>query len=59
MSKKKPAKKKSEIKISSFYDSNGKRIHKVCPKCGAGVFMAEHKDRWSCGKCGYTEFKRN
>ena len=29
-----------------------------CPKCGPGVFMAQHKDRASCGKCGYTEFKR-
>jgi len=28
-----------------------------CPKCGPGVFLAEHKDRFSCGKCGYTEFK--
>lgn len=28
-----------------------------CPKCGPGVFLAEHKDRNACGKCGYTEFK--
>ena len=28
-----------------------------CPKCGPGVFLAEHKNRFSCGKCGYTEFK--
>ena len=20
--------------------------------------MAEHKDRWSCGRCGYTEWKQ-
>jgi ubiquitin-small subunit ribosomal protein S27Ae len=33
------------------------RIRKHCPKCGPGVFIAEHKDRMSCGKCGYTEFK--
>jgi small subunit ribosomal protein S27Ae len=25
-----------------------------CPKCGSR--MAEHKDRFSCGKCGYAEF---
>ena len=30
----------------------------VCPKCGPGVFMAVHKDRVSCGKCGYTEFNK-
>lgn len=33
------------------------RVRKYCPKCGPGVFIAEHKDRFSCGKCGYTEFK--
>ncbi|MCK4718340.1 MAG: 30S ribosomal protein S27ae [Thermoplasmata archaeon] len=33
------------------------RNRQFCPKCGAGVFLAEHKDRVSCGKCGYTEFK--
>ncbi len=33
------------------------RKRKTCPKCGEGVFLAEHKDRLSCGKCGYTEFK--
>ena len=36
---------------------NIKRKRKHCPKCGPGVFLAEHKDRSSCGKCGYTEFK--
>jgi small subunit ribosomal protein S27Ae len=30
---------------------------KTCPRCGAGVRLAEHKDRWSCGKCGYMEKK--
>ncbi len=29
-----------------------------CPKCGPGVFLAEHEDRLSCGRCGYTEFKK-
>jgi small subunit ribosomal protein S27Ae len=32
------------------------RTRKHCPKCGQGVFLAEHKDRVTCGKCGYTEF---
>jgi len=31
--------------------------HKYCPKCGPGVRLAEHKDRRSCGKCGYFEKK--
>jgi len=39
---------------------DGKLIRKrrFCPKCGPGVFLAEHEDRYSCGKCGYTEFKK-
>lgn len=43
------------------YDTQGelKRGLKACPKCGAGVFMAQHQDRLSCGKCGYTEFTRD
>lgn len=47
-----------KIKKSENYDvTDGtiKRKTKFCPKCGAGVFMAEHKDRYSCGKCGYLE----
>lgn len=27
-----------------------------CPKCQSR--MAEHSDRYACGKCGYTEFKQ-
>lgn len=44
----------------SLYDTKNdlKRGRKSCPKCGAGVFMAQHQDRLSCGKCGYTEFTR-
>lgn len=40
--------------------SDGKLIRKkkTCPKCGDGVFLAEHTNRVSCGRCGYTEFKK-
>ncbi|AGO61455.1 MULTISPECIES: 30S ribosomal protein S27ae [Ferroplasma] len=34
------------------------RKRRTCPRCGAGVFMAEHSDRYTCGKCKYTEFKK-
>ncbi len=27
-----------------------------CPKCYSR--MADHSDRYACGKCGYTEFKQ-
>jgi small subunit ribosomal protein S27Ae len=35
------------------------RLRRHCPKCGDGFFLGDHKDRLSCGKCGYTEFKKN
>lgn len=50
---KKPKKTSAKYKM---YD-NGKSKGKFCPKCGAGVFLAQHKNRETCGKCGYTEFK--
>ena len=52
-----PAKKPSSKK-ASCYEVTGnelKRKNKSCPKCGPGVFMASHKDRVTCGKCGYME----
>ena len=30
---------------------------RYCPKCGPGVRLAEHGNRWACGKCKYTEMK--
>jgi small subunit ribosomal protein S27Ae len=53
---------KSEKKLSKakYYDSSTgvlKRKAKFCPKCGPGIFMAMHKDRAACGKCGYMEKK--
>lgn len=29
-----------------------------CNRCGAGTFMAVHKNRIVCGKCGYGEQKK-
>lgn len=58
---KKAAKKtKPSQKYKKYKIEGGKltRTGKPCPKCGSGVFMGEHKDRLSCGKCHYTEFKK-
>ena len=55
-----PEKKKSPAGKRALYEVKGTtltRKKKACPKCGPGVFLADHKDRTSCGKCGYTEFK--
>jgi len=60
----KEAKGKKEAKKTSkkweMYIVEGDKVktkNKTCPKCGPGVFMAAHKDRWGCGKCGYMEKK--
>lgn len=46
---------------SKYYKLEGNelvRTHRSCPKCGPSFFLANHYDRSSCGKCGYTVFKR-
>ncbi len=53
-------KKGTSPNVYSYYKvDNDKvsRVRKICSRCGKGVFMAEHKDRHTCGKCGLTEFK--
>lgn len=50
------------LEIIMAKETKGKKIseykdpEKMCPKCG--VRMANHKNRFSCGKCGYTEMKK-
>ena len=55
--KKKPkmTKPSKKWKLYEVVGDKIKRKNKTCPKCGSGVFMGKHKDRWVCGKCGYTE----
>lgn len=58
---KKQTKNKRPTKIWEMYDvEDGKivRKNKFSPKAGNCVFMANHKDRWTCGKTGYTEMKK-
>jgi small subunit ribosomal protein S27Ae len=31
---------------------------KWCPRCGPGTFLAVHKNRVHCGKCGYAEIQK-
>jgi ubiquitin-small subunit ribosomal protein S27Ae len=53
------SKSKGQVSIYKFYSVQGDKVTRKkrdCPRCGKGVFMAEHKDRYTCGKCGFTEF---
>lgn len=55
----KKGKKGFSQKISALYKVDGgkaTRLRRVCSRCGKGVYMAVHKDRRTCGKCGLTEF---
>ncbi len=62
---KKPKHKRKKVKLSvlKFYqvdkDGNVTRSRKSCTNeiCGAGVRLAEHKDRYHCGKCSLTVLK--
>ncbi len=53
-----PVPKGKQYHMYKIYEVSGtkaKAKNKTCPKCS--VFMANHKDRWTCGKCGYMEKK--
>jgi small subunit ribosomal protein S27Ae len=54
-SKKTPA--ASIRKLYQIKDGQVVRTHTACPKCGPGTFLAQHKDRLSCGRCGHTQLK--
>lgn len=55
---------KHKLAVLTYYkvDNDGKveRLRRECPSitCGAGIFMADMKDRQYCGKC-HTTFKSN
>ena len=59
---KKKRKPKVSPQVYKFYKVKGdtlERLKKECPRCGKGRFLAEHKNRSSCGNCGYTTFKKS
>jgi small subunit ribosomal protein S27Ae len=59
---KKKRKPKVSPQVYKFYKVQGdslKRLKQDCPRCGKGRFLAEHKNRLSCGNCGYTSFKKS
>ena len=55
----KERKPRANVQVWKLYKVSGEsveRLKKDCPRCGKGYFMAEHRDRLSCGNCGYTTF---
>jgi small subunit ribosomal protein S27Ae len=54
-------KKKEEKGIHALYKVEGDKVARLrptCERCGPGYFMADHKDRYTCGHCGFTRYKR-
>jgi len=59
--KKPPKVKKKEKGAYTRYkvDAAGlTRLRPYCERCGPGYFMADHGDRFACGHCGFTRYKR-
>jgi len=61
MADKKPAAKGAPEGVWNLFEKKGDSVarkNKHCPKCGPGFFLAAHKDRLVCGKCGYVEYTK-
>lgn len=59
--KQRKGRKHSTVKVHDYYEISGdsfKRKRRSCPRCGPGAWLAEHRGRLYCGKCGYTEFEK-
>ncbi len=53
--------KKRREGIFSHYKIEGRSLTRMlpfCERCGPGYFMADHGDRYTCGHCGFTRYKR-
>ncbi len=53
--------KKEEKGIYTMYKVEGDKVSRqrpTCERCGPGYFMADHHERYTCGHCGFTRYKR-
>lgn len=51
---------KQEKGVHALYKIEGDkavRLRPTCERCGIGYFMADHRDRYTCGHCGFTRYK--
>jgi small subunit ribosomal protein S27Ae len=46
-------KKGSSPNVYKYFKIDGDKLSR-----GKGIYMSEHKDRHTCGKCGLTEFNQ-
>lgn len=46
-------KKHKKVQVWKLYEG-AKRKNEFCPRCGAGTFLAQYKNRKYCGRCGWS-----
>ncbi|MEM3000258.1 MAG: 30S ribosomal protein S27ae [Candidatus Bathyarchaeia archaeon] len=54
-------KQKDEKGVHTLYKIEGEKVTRLrptCERCGPGYFMADHHDRYTCGHCGFTRYKK-
>jgi ubiquitin-small subunit ribosomal protein S27Ae len=59
--KKREKKHREEKGIKAMYKVEGEKVSRArptCERCGPGYFMADHKERYTCGHCGFTRYKQ-
>jgi small subunit ribosomal protein S27Ae len=57
---KREKKKRQEKGVHAMYKIEGEkatRLRPTCERCGTGYFMGDHKNRYTCGHCGFTRYK--
>jgi len=58
---KREKKRRQEKGVHAMYKVEGEKVTRLrptCERCGPGYFMADHHDRFTCGHCGFTRYKR-
>ena len=56
-----PEEKEKRKGIFSHYRTESEKLERLlpfCERCGPGYFMADHGDRYTCGHCGFTRYKK-
>ena len=59
--KRAPKKHRVEKGVHALYKIEGEKVTRLrptCERCGTGFFMGDHSDRYTCGHCGFTKYKR-
>ena len=58
---KREKKHREEKGVHAMYKVEGDKVPRArptCERCGPGYFMADHHDRYTCGHCGFTRYKK-